>query len=123
MIELAAIAAVFLAFRLVSQRLQKTVLTAPIFFVTASLVLGSPPLSVRPLATRCPASLGTGRLCAGRPSSSCRAPKSCQAREEHEPDSTLTHAALGTAGCRRAGLPRPEQSADRSPGQNSRRLA
>ena len=42
MIELAAIAAVFLAFSLVSQRLQKTVLTAPIFFVTAGLVLGSP---------------------------------------------------------------------------------
>ncbi len=41
MIELAAIAAVFLAFSLVSQRLQKTVLTAPIFFVTAGLVLGS----------------------------------------------------------------------------------
>ena len=42
MIEVAFIAAVFLAFSLVSQRLQKTVLTAPIFFVTAGLVLGSP---------------------------------------------------------------------------------
>ena len=42
MIELASIAAVFLAFSLVSQRLQKTVLTAPIFFVAAGLVLGSP---------------------------------------------------------------------------------
>jgi NhaP-type Na+/H+ or K+/H+ antiporter len=41
MIELAAIAAVFLAFSLVSRRLQNTVLTASIFFVGAGLVLGS----------------------------------------------------------------------------------
>ena len=42
MIELAAIAAVFLVSSLVSQPLQKTVLTAPIFFVAAGLLLGSP---------------------------------------------------------------------------------
>lgn len=41
MIELAAIAATFLAFSLVSRRLQDTVLTAPIFFVAAGLLLGS----------------------------------------------------------------------------------
>jgi NhaP-type Na+/H+ or K+/H+ antiporter len=41
MIGLATIAAVFLIFSLVSQRLQKTVLTAPIFFVAAGLLLGS----------------------------------------------------------------------------------
>jgi len=42
MIELAVIAGVFLAFSLVSRRLQRTVLTASIFFVVAGLLLGSP---------------------------------------------------------------------------------
>ena len=41
MIELAFIAAVFLAFSLVSRRLQRTVFTAAIFFVIAGLLLGS----------------------------------------------------------------------------------
>jgi len=41
MIELAAIASVFLAFSLLSNRLWNTILSAPIFFVTAGFVLGS----------------------------------------------------------------------------------
>ena len=39
MIELASIAAVFLVFSLVSRRLQETVLTAPMVFVIAGVVL------------------------------------------------------------------------------------
>ena len=42
MIELASIAAVFLAFGLVSRRLESTVLTAAIVFLGAGLLLGSP---------------------------------------------------------------------------------
>ena len=41
MIELASIAAVFLAFSLVSRRLESTILTAPTVFVAAGVVLGS----------------------------------------------------------------------------------